>query len=359
MAVHIRKDSGHAYVVYRVDGKIKQEHYGKGPAAVAAAERRNLELGYGKRRRPAAQGSPAFDDLAAAYIKARHFSENSLKHLIIRLGNISPAIGHLSAASITHGEIDRYVDARRKAPVYDRGGHLLRIGVKWSTIAREIADIKAILNLAVERKEIVHNPLAGYKKPRPDYDVIDPPTVNEVQRILAKASPHLYRAIKLSFFTGLRPGAVELLSLTWQRVNFEAGTIRIISADKGGPRVRDVPIHPALVDELRKWHRKDGGRGPIIHYHGHAVQKIWRAWAGTLERAGITRRLRPYDLRHYFVTRALGEGVDIKTVAEVVGSAPATLIKHYQHVARAQHVEAVGKMPDLEIKKPQPERPRL
>jgi len=51
------------------------------------------------------------------------------------------------------------------------------------------------------------------------------------------------------------------------------------------------------------------------------MKKRQHTWGKTLKRAGITRRLRPYDLRHYFVTKALEDGADIKALAEVVGAA--------------------------------------
>ena len=87
----------------------------------------------------------------------------------------------------------------------------------------------------------------------------------------------------------------------------------------------------------------------LIHYHGRPIKSIQTAWEGTLKRAEIRRRLRPYDLRHLFVTSALEAGADVKAVAEVVGSSPATIIKHYQHVARAVHHDTVAKIPELSI----------
>ena len=54
-------------------------------------------------------------------------------------------------------------------------------------------------------------------------------------------------------------------------------------------------------------------------------------------RSGITRRIRPYDLRHRFVTSALEAGADIGALSDIVGSRPETLRKHYQHVTREMH----------------------
>jgi hypothetical protein len=57
-----------------------------------------------------------------------------------------------------------------------------------------------------------------------------------------------------------------------------------------------------------------------------------------------SRHLRMYDFRHRFVTNALEEGADMKALSEVVGSRPETLMRFYQHVARAVHRQTVEKI---------------
>jgi len=63
---------------------------------------------------------------------------------------------------------------------------------------------------------------------------------------------------------------------------------------------------------------------------------------------GIGRRIRPYDLRHAYATYAIAGGADIKSVAEVMGHADASMIlKVYQHVQFCQKQKAVEVVPDL------------
>jgi len=81
-------------------------------------------------------------------------------------------------------------------------------------------------------------------------------------------------------------------------------------------------------------------------------KKIQTSWKNALTRAGITRRLRPYDLRHNFITQALQAEADIKSLAEIVGSRPDTIMRHYQHVSRALHKKTVAKIPPLGIRIP-------
>ena len=85
----------------------------------------------------------------------------------------------------------------------------------------------------------------------------------------------------------------------------------------------------------------------VIHYKDKPVASIKKAWAGALERAGIKRRIRPYDLRHAFATEAITAGVDIKTVAQIMGDDPKMLLEHYQHVFEWQKRDAVEALPEI------------
>ena len=113
--------------------------------------------------------------------------------------------------------------------------------------------------------------------------------------------------------------------------------------------MRDVPIHADLRGQLEQWYKQDNGRGPLIHYHGKAITKIQKSWEAAVRKAKIKRRLRPYDLRHLFITRALERGADIGALAEIVGSRPETLRRHYQHVSRELTRQTVALIPSMHV----------
>ena len=94
--------------------------------------------------------------------------------------------------------------------------------------------------------------------------------------------------------------------------------------------------------------REDAGIPYVIHWQGKPVRSIKVAWPAVLKRAGITRRIRPYDLRHYFATEAIAAGVDLGTVANLMGhTGTDMLIMHYQHVLTRQKKAAVEALPDV------------
>jgi integrase len=329
-----------------------REYFGRGIQAEKAAHKRNAECLGAKAAPVPLPSGPTFAALAAEYFKHRDFNPKSRRELQIKLERIIlPQLGHRSAIHLTEADLDRYVAHRRKQKT--RRGTRIKDG----TIRREITMVKAILNWSAGRKPplIKFNPVTGFIPPAADDDVILPPTAEEAEAIYQAASDHLRRCIILSWFLGLRPGAVELLSLTHQDVSLEVGIIRIRSAAKGGPRFRDVPIHSGLRAHLERWQKEDKARqhrdraaGPLVHYHGKAIGKIQTSWEGALLRAGIKRRIRPYDLRHHFITRALESGADIGALAEIVGSRPETLRRHYQHVSSELTRRTVELIPELD-----------
>jgi integrase len=212
-----------------------------------------------------------------------------------------------------------------------------------------LAIVLAILNWAARRRPplLAFNPVAGYRLPKIDKPNHQPTTIAEVNAILAEAPDHLKRFVKPCFYMGARPGAKKILAITWDRFNFEGRTILAKSAMKGGPQWRAVAAD--LYPDLLVWHKQDGGRGHLVHWKGRPIKRVLTAWQTAKKKAGIKRNIRPYDLRHHFISAALAAGHGIKSVSEVVGSSPKTLMDHYQHVTSQQHVQVVHSIPSLGI----------
>ena len=208
-----------------------------------------------------------------------------------------------------------------------------------------------MLNWSVSRRYLLVNPVAGYKKPTRDDAILAPPSPAEVRRIWENASPHLRRALLLAYYTGARPGLSELNRLTWDLVDFGRLTITILGAAKGGPRVRILPLHKELADHLAVWHKDDGKpeSGPIIHYAGKRIGSLKTAWKNAKKRAGVTRRMRLYDLRHAAITAMVREG-DLKTVSQMAGhSREDTTIRVYAHTDLGTARALVGRVPGLGV----------
>ena len=206
----------------------------------------------------------------------------------------------------------------------------------------------------MERRYLTHNPISKYKKPRRDDEVIQPPTLSEISALMAVAPPQLVRALGLSYYTGIRPGRAELLRRKWSDVDWTAKSIFVESARKGGLRTRQISLHPDLLKLLKTWWKADKKLATvpetIIHYEGQTIGSLKTSWRTAKKNAKITRRLRPYDLRHAFATQSLRQAADLKSVSELLGhSRTDTTIRVYQHGSAEIQRLAVEKLPSVTL----------
>ena len=209
-----------------------------------------------------------------------------------------------------------------------------------------LSNLRTVIRWAYDRGML--DMLPKMKVPSPNYEKIMPPTPEEAQRIFAAAPEHLKRVIILGMMLGLRVGASELLSLKWSHVDL-AQNIVVISTSRKNPGHpwREVPIPATAQGLFQQWSREDSAAGIdyVVSYKGRKVDSVKRAWAASLRRAGISRRIRPYDLRHAFASQLIANGYDVGTVAMLLGhSSPQMVYQHYQHVSTLQKRAAVDSL---------------
>ncbi len=96
---------------------------------------------------------------------------------------------------------------------------------------------------------------------------------------------------------------------------------------------------PEFVERLREERKKTQAKYPdcpwVCHYKGRKLTYFKGGFATAKRRAGITRRVRPTDLRHYHITYALANGADIHELAKRVGHKSIKMIVTvYSHLAK-------------------------
>jgi len=164
------------------------------------------------------------------------------------------------------------------------------------------------------------------------------------------ASPHIVRVVVTGSQCGVRVGPSELFRLTWDDVDLTQGILRVARKNINAPW-RDVPIRDNLLPLFRQWQEENRATVAdyIINCRGKPVQNIRTAWFSALRMAGITRRIRPYDLRHSLAAELIAKGVDVGTIARRMGhSSPIMILNHYQYVMDEQKRAAVEALPSLQ-----------
>jgi integrase len=137
-------------------------------------------------------------------------------------------------------------------------------------------------------------------------------------------------------FTGCRPA--EARDLKWSDVDLDARelVLRKHKTRKKTRKPRRVPIHPVVL-RLLIFLRRLGQPG--THVFLNHRKKPWSrvTLAQRLRRsrqaAGVPDDAVLYGLRHAFGTRSILNGVDLKTLSELMGHTTTRMTEHYLHLA--------------------------
>lgn len=226
-----------------------------------------------------------------------------------------------------------------------------------STVIRYHAVLRAALRQAVKWGWIEKSPAEQATLPRPDQPSLVVPTTDEVRRLIDAARARSERwgvLVGLAVATGARRG--ELCALRWPAVEddlvrvrrsvYRAGDQRGEKSTKGR-RERWVPITAAVAALLagwRKWCEAEAERvGVTLVPDAFVVSPLpdgskpvnpdtFSSTVYKLCRELGMPHVHLHSLRHYAVTELIGEGVDPRTVAEVIGHAsPGFTLARYAH----------------------------
>jgi len=270
------------------------------------------------------------------YLRERNFSLPCLERTMSASKAILQQYGDIEIAKVS------------KEILAEMKGSMLAKGNKPTTIRRKLGIVQTVLRWAHRNGYINELPLFP-PMPMGQHARFIPPTPDEVSKLYDAAPEHLRRVVVLGYYFGMRVGACELLRLKWADVDIHGGIMRVPNAQKGNDEPwREIPIREDIKPLLLAWQMQDREQGIdyVVTYHGKPVRKIKTAWAAALRRAGITRHIRPYDLRHGFATEAIAAGVDYGTVAALMGhKSPVMVLQHYQHVRNAQKKAAMDALP--------------
>lgn len=319
------------------------------------------------------------------YLTVKHYKAQVETH-------IKPALGATKLAKLSPHVIQRFYNdllkEGRSVPKKDKEGQIIKKDGKTvmeqaPLSPKSVRNIHGILtkaiSVAVDVGYLRNNPADRVTLPRVEKKEIHPLTDEQVKQFLAESAGDEYETIlKVILFTGLRES--EALGMTWDCVDFKAGTVNICKqlqkrslADGGftfAPLKNDktrvlkpAPFVMGLLDHRRKaqaaqrlqagdlwegWQDEEERKTALVFTTatgGNFTPQTLRAHYKKLAAKIGAPESRVHDLRHTFAVLSLQNGDDIKTVQGNLGHATAAFtLDIYGHVSDRMKDESAARM---------------
>jgi len=203
--------------------------------------------------------------------------------------------------------------------------------VKKSTVNRELDTLRNMLYKAVEWGYIEKSPYQGVKKYKVNNINLRILSNEEFELLYSSASEQFKPILLTAIRTGMRLG--EILALKWDDINLKEDYLLV--KDSKNYESRYIPIHPELKDVLINL--KENSNNEYV-FEGRKTIK--RQWQKAFKGSGIGY-CRFHDLRHTFGSNLAMNGVDIVTVAELMGHKDLSMTKRYSHPTPEHKKQAI------------------
>lgn len=215
---------------------------------------------------------------------------------------VVPAFGHYLPDQITAQDCRNQIavwrdEGKHDGTIWTRMNHL-RIALSWAVKMR-----------IIDRAPHIERP--SQPPPRDRYL-----TQAEADRLIdAKCDPHVKLAIILMLTSAARVTAA--LELTWDRVDFARGQVRL-SKEEGNRKGRaTVPMNQTLRAALETA-RMAAISDHVIEWGGRPVKSIKRGFASAVADAGLVD-VSPHVLRHTAAVRMAEAGTPMSEIAQYLG----------------------------------------
>lgn len=212
------------------------------------------------------------------------------------------------------------------------------------------AALQAVLHRAYRQKHIPVEPRLSHFRIEGATRTVrvkpDPLDLDELVALLNASPPRLRAMWATGAGQGLRPS--ELTRLTWDCVDFTAGTLEIRQG-KTEQSAAVVPMTPLTRTELRAWWMRCGQPSAGLLFPARNGEPYGESgYKGALDaarkRAGIARKVNPYLLRDSFATMCWSLGIDIDTCRRMMRHVDETMLQRVYQRPRpadlAKRVEA-------------------
>lgn len=320
------------------DGRKRREKVGS---------RSNAEKLLVKRHMQKLERAKLPENLRAKAVTFRELCEDALAHsraentekqtyeLKLRINQLLPVFGSRAADSIRKNEILTWLAEQATER-------------KWAASSRNRwqATFSLVFRVGIDNEKIERNPAARIRRKTEGGGRVRFLSDEEEVRLcraIRKRFPEFLPHLLLSIHTGMRMS--EQYGLSWNQIDFERRHIHLPKTKNGHPRT--IPLNSVAQSALKdlRGAGKPRGTDPVFPSarSGEALQGS-RGWFPTALDAASIDGYSWHCNRHTFASRLVMAGVDLRTVAELLGHRTLQMVMRYSHLAPEHQASAVDRL---------------
>jgi len=211
-----------------------------------------------------------------------------------------------------------------------------------ATVNRELACLKHMYTKAIEWGYLKINPVKSVKLLKEPPGRLRYLRPKEVKKLLDACRGYLRSIVITALNTGMRKG--EILALCWKDVDLENRKVTVRKPKNN--EIRVIPINQTLYQELSNLSHGSDGEYIFSNGNGHRFGDIKKGFSLALKRAEI-EDFHFHDLRHTFGSHLVMQGVDLKTVQQVMGHKDIKMTMRYSHLSPEYVQEAMERLDNV------------
>ena len=246
---------------------------------------------------------------------------------------------------ITPEEVERFKTTRAgefKTARSKNGRVQTKRKVRPATVNRELACLKALFNLAIKADVLAKNPVSGVKFLAENNQQTRVLSHTEERDYFAKASPLLRDVARLILETGMRPE--EVYTIRPENVDLVRGLLQVPHGKTASAR-RLLRLTSGALEVLQR--RMADLDTPYVFPcesdDKRPLPKVNNAHDRAVKESKIAP-FRLYDLRHTWATRAAMSGIDLVTLAAMLGHSRIQMVLRYAHPTQDHQSQAMERL---------------
>ncbi len=215
------------------------------------------------------------------------------------------------------------------------------------TVRRKLTAIASFYHYLQDTGHTAVNPARGLPLPKVAQCFPTCLTAEQAGALLEAAHTPWHRAmIALLLFAGLRRSEITAITLG----DLDLENAQLLVRGKGAKQ-RVVPLTPLVVEAVREYlpcrPQTESQHLFVSRVGGHPIHPrvAGRMLQHVLQRTGLgEEHITPHRLRHTFATHLIRNGVDVRTVQELLGHADLQTTARYLHSDTRTKQAAVGRL---------------